>query len=100
MDVWRRLRELGGFDWIESRYEDVVTGMETEGRRVTNFLGLDWRPQQAKFHESAHKKSVFAPTYDEVTRPVHQRAVNRWQQYAANLEPLQKKLSPYCRAFG
>ena len=24
MDVWLRLRELGGFDWIESRYEDVV----------------------------------------------------------------------------
>ncbi len=100
MDVWLRLRELGGFDWLESRYEDVVTGMETEGRRVTNFLGLDWHPQQAKFHEAARKKSVFAPTYDEVTRPVHQRAVNRWQQYATTLEPLQKKLAAYCRAFG
>ena len=34
MDVWLRLRELGGFDWIESRYEDVVADMETEGRKV------------------------------------------------------------------
>ena len=24
MDVWLRLRELGGFDWMETRYEDLV----------------------------------------------------------------------------
>ena len=28
MDVWLRLRELGGFDWIETRYEDVVADLE------------------------------------------------------------------------
>ena len=32
--------ELGGFEWIESRYEDVVANMETEGHKVTEFLGL------------------------------------------------------------
>jgi len=100
MDVWLRMRELGGFEWIESRYEEVVKAMEPEGRRVTNFLGLEWHSQQAAYYESAQKKFVFAPTYNEVTRPVHQRAVNRWQQHADVLEPLQKNLSAYCRAFG
>ena len=32
MDVWLRLRELGGFDWIETRYEDVVANLEPEGK--------------------------------------------------------------------
>ena len=32
MDVWLRMRELGGFDWIETRYEDVVADLEAEGR--------------------------------------------------------------------
>ena len=40
MDVWLRMRDLGGFAWIETRYEDVVSDMESEGRRVTEFLGL------------------------------------------------------------
>ena len=100
MDVWLRLRELGGFEWIESRYEDVVANLENEGRRVTEFLGLSWHPAQAAFHESARRKFVFAPTYHEVTSPVHQRAVGRWEHYAEALAPVQERLAPYCRAFG
>jgi tetratricopeptide (TPR) repeat protein len=100
MDVWLRMRELGGFDWIESRYEDIVGNLETEGRRVTEFLGLSWHPNQANFHEVARQKMVFAPTYEDVTRPVHKKAVGRWEHYAAALAPLQQRLAPYCRALG
>ena len=100
MDVWLRMRELGGFDWIESRYEDIVANLEPEARRVTEFLGLSWHPQQASFHESTRKKFVFSPTYNDVTKPVHNRAVGRWKFYAEALAPIQDRLAPYCRAFG
>ena len=100
MDVWLRLRELGGFDWIESRYEDVVADMETEGRKVTEFLGLKWHDDQTRSHETARRKVLYAPTYHDVTQPVYKRAVGRWERYAAALAPVQSKLEPYCRAFG
>ena len=41
MDVWLRLRDLGGFEWMESRYESVVEDPEAEGRKVTEFCGLE-----------------------------------------------------------
>ncbi|HEY1788508.1 MAG TPA: sulfotransferase, partial [Verrucomicrobiae bacterium] len=44
MDVWLRFRDLGGFDWIEMRYHEVVANPEGEGRRATEFLGLQWHP--------------------------------------------------------
>ena len=100
MDVWLRMRELGGFDWIESRYEDMVADLEAEGRKVTEFLGRQWHPQQGRFHETARRKVLYAPTYHDVTQPVYQRAVKRWERYAAALAPVQAKLAPYCRAFG
>lgn len=100
MDVWLRMRELGGFDWIETRYEDVVVNVAEQGRRATEFLGLTWHPDQARYHETARRKVLYAPTYHDVTQPVYQRAVGRWERYAAALEPLQAKLAPYCRAFG
>ncbi|HEY4414667.1 MAG TPA: sulfotransferase [Verrucomicrobiae bacterium] len=100
MDVWLRMRDLGGFDWIETRYEDVVDNMEVEGRKATEFLGLTWHPGQSRFYETARRKFLFAPTYHDVTQPVYRRAVKRWERYAETLEPLQKKLAPYCRAFG
>jgi hypothetical protein len=100
MDVWLRLRELGGFDWIETRYEDVVANLEGEGRRVTNFLGLPWHEAQAAYYKTAGGKFVHAPSYNEVTQPVYNRAVGRWQHYAGALAPLQARLEPYFRAFG
>jgi len=100
MDVWLRMRELGGFDWIETRYEDVVADVAAEGQKTTEFLGLAWHPDQARYHETARRKVLYAPTYHDVTQPVYQRAVGRWERYATALEPLQSKLTPYCRAFG
>jgi tetratricopeptide (TPR) repeat protein len=100
MDVWLRMKELGGFDWIESRYEDMVQNLEGEGRRVTEFLGLKWEPSQMHYREAAHHPFVFAPTYHDVTKPVHNRAVRRWEHYADALAPVMEKLAPYCRAFG
>ena len=100
MDVWLRMRELGGFDWIETRYEDVVGNLEGEGRRVTNFLGLPWHEAQATYYETARRKFVHSPTYNEVTQPVYNRAVGRWEHYAEAMAPLQAGLEKYLRAFG
>jgi len=100
MDAWLRLRELGGFDWLETRYEDLVANTAAEGQRVTEFLGLTWNPQQTEYHESARKQFVFAPNYVEVARPIYRRAVGRWHRYEEALAPLQQRLAPFCRAFG
>lgn len=100
MDTWLRLRELGGFDWVETRYEDLVADLAVEGRKVTEFLGLTWHPDQMRFHETARRKVLYAPTYHDVTQPVYQRALGRWQRYATALEPVREMLAPYCRAFG
>ena len=64
---------------------DFVSGLENEGRKVTEFLGLQWHPDQSAFHENARKNSATLPP---ITR------------YAAALEPYQESLAPYCRAFG
>lgn len=100
MAVWLRFRELGGFDWIELRYHKVVADPEGEGRRVTEFLGLPWHPQQAGHQEIARKKILHSPTYFEAAKPLYTQAVERWRNYAASLAPIQERLVPYCRALG
>jgi tetratricopeptide (TPR) repeat protein len=99
MDVWLRFRELGGFDWVETRYEDVVSNLEAEGRRVTSFLELPWNEAQAAYYETARRKFVFAPTYSDVAKPVYDRAIKRWEHYAEALHPVEAILEPYFKAF-
>ena len=100
MDVWLRLRELGGFEWIETRYEDVIGNLEVEGRRLMAFLGLPWDAAQTTYFDNARRKFVHSPTYNEVTKPVHSGAVGRWRHYAEALAPLQESLAKYCLALG
>jgi hypothetical protein len=78
----------------------VVDDLELEGRKVTEFLGLEWRSGQARFHENSRRKFGHAPTYHDVTRPVYRRALKRWERYAEALEPFQAKLDLSLNAFG
>lgn len=100
MDVWLAVREWQGLVWIETRYEDTIADLEKEGRRVTEFLGLSWEDEQARFYEKSRKQRLYSPTYNEVTRPVYARSVARWRAYQKHLAPILPLLEPYCRAFG
>jgi Flp pilus assembly protein TadD len=100
MDVWLAVRQWEGFAWIESRYEDVVADLEKEGRRVTEFLGLSWHPEQARFYEKSGTKQMYSPTYHDASQPVYARSVARWRAYEKYLAPIQPVLEPYCRALG
>jgi len=44
MGIWLVDREWPGFAWMETRYEDIVVNLPKEGRRGTEFLGLQWHP--------------------------------------------------------
>ncbi len=100
MDIWLAVREWEGFQWLETRYEDLVADLPREGRRVTEFLGLTWQAEQARFHESSVRKQNYSPTYQDVTRPVYSRSVARWHAYERHLAPILPVLEPYCRVFG
>lgn len=100
MDIWLAARRWEGFAWLESRYEDLVADMETEGRRVTQFLGLQWAAGQARFYEKSRSKQIYAPTHRDARQPIYRRAVARWRNYEKHLQPCLAVLAPYCRAFG
>lgn len=100
MDVWLTVREWRGLAWMETRYEDIVADLRSEGARVTEFLGLKWHDNQDRFHEKNREKPVMSINYNDVTQPVYPRAVGRWQAYEKHLAPILPALVPYCKRFG
>jgi Flp pilus assembly protein TadD len=100
MGIWLLVREWAGFSWIETRYEDIVADLPREGRRVTEFLGLQWHKDQERFYEKSAAKQLYSPTYQDVTRPVYQHSVGRWRAYERYLAPILPVLEPFCRSFG
>ncbi len=100
MKTWLAMRGLTSNPWLEFRYEDVVADLEREARRILEFLGLSWDEKVLKFYEHARGKIVRSPTYKEVTQPVYQKSVGRWQHYARHFEPVLEKLEPFIKEFG
>lgn len=100
MRSWIKLRDMLKNPWIEVRYEDSVADLESQARRVLDFLGLPWDTSVLKYHERAQQKHVHSPTYEAVTKPIYSSSIGRWRNYARQLEPFLGILQPFVDAFG
>jgi tetratricopeptide (TPR) repeat protein len=71
-------------------YEDLVSDIESESRRLLEFCGLDWQPQCLKFHESKDASTTASTV--QVRQPVYQSSVGKWRDYEKQMQPIVKIL--------
>ncbi|WP_102782608.1 sulfotransferase [Thalassospira sp. GB04J01] len=89
MAHWHNVLPASNF--IEIRYEDMIADTETEVRRLTNFLDLDWDPALLTFHEN--RRSVRTASANQVRKPIYSSSVERWKPYAPYIQPLLSALN-------
>lgn len=99
-EVWEHNKAVLGMKHLEVKYEELATSPEREARRLIEFLGLAWSPEVLAFHEARHRRYVTTPSYGDVSRPVHTKAVGRWKRYEAQLGPVMGVLQPWVERFG
>jgi tetratricopeptide (TPR) repeat protein len=80
------------------RYEDMVTDLEGEARRVLDFIGVPWDPACLAFHQS--RRAARTASYAQVTEQVHTRSVNRYHRYREQLQPIVPVLRETAARFG
>ncbi len=83
MDIWRQ-RFPGRF--LDVRYEAVAADVETEGRRVIDYLQLPWEEACANFHQQT--TAVTTASAVQVRQPAHTRSIGRWRRYEKQLQPV------------
>ncbi|WP_146908616.1 tetratricopeptide repeat-containing sulfotransferase family protein [Arenimonas daejeonensis] len=71
---------------LEFDYQALVSDVETQARRLVDFVGLPWDPACLQFHASG--RGVQTPSRWQVRQPVHTRSVGRWRNYTFALAPL------------
>ena len=101
MRHWLWIREqLDSSRWMESRYEDLIAAPENQTRRLASFLGVDWQAGMLAHHRRSGERAVGTPTYDDVSKPLYTRSLERWRHYEEWLAPHLHQLEPYMKAFG
>lgn len=99
MDLWLKYRSTLPIKWHEYRYEDLVDDFETTTRSIYDFLDLEWSRDILNYHESASKHHIKSPSYQDVTKPLYNKAIGRWKNYSTHFDPYQPKLRPFLDEF-
>jgi tetratricopeptide (TPR) repeat protein len=71
---------------LDVRYEDVVTDLEGQARRIIAHCGLDWDERCLAFHQT--DRPVRTASAMQVRRPIYTTSIRRERVYEPFLEPL------------
>ncbi|MFO0901292.1 MAG: sulfotransferase [Pirellulales bacterium] len=100
LECWLALRDKLAGNALEIRYEAVVSDLPAAARRAVEHLGLEWSNDVLRYREVGRDQVVHSPSYDGVAKPVTDRAIGRWRNYAEFLTPLLEPLAPVLAALG
>ena len=75
---------------LDVQYEQTVSDVEAQGRRVLQFLGLDYEDSILDFHLS--KNLVRTPSASQVREPIYKNAIEAWRDYEDHLGELKNNL--------
>ena len=75
---------------LEVDYEQTVVDVEGTARRLISWIGLDWDPACASFHEQ--RRTIRTASVTQVRQPIYGSSVARWKHYESALAKLFESL--------
>ncbi|MEQ1756005.1 MAG: sulfotransferase [Micropepsaceae bacterium] len=88
MQHWRSVLPAGSF--LDVDYENVVSDIEGQARRILDYCGLEWDPAVLEFHRS--ERPIKTASAVQIRQPIYGSSVARWRNYEKHLGPLLKEL--------
>jgi tetratricopeptide (TPR) repeat protein len=67
-------------------YENMISDLEGESRRLIAFLGLEWDPACLDFHKA--DRTVLTASHWQVRQPLYATSAGRWRNYQSHLGSL------------
>lgn len=87
MNYWR---EILPNKFLEINYEDTVSDLKNQARKLIDYIGLDWNDACLAPHK--YKRNILTASKMQVIKPVYKSSVNSWKNYRDHLEPLVSRL--------
>ena len=75
---------------LRVHYEDVVEDLETNVRRILDFLGLPFEEDCLHYHRNV--RSVRTASSEQVRQPIYREGLDQWRNYEPWLDELKEKL--------
>ena len=73
-------------------YEEVVSDLEGQARRIAAHCGLEWEDAMLRYHET--ERAVKTASSEQVRQPIYSDSLNLWRRYEDELDELIDYLKP------
>jgi tetratricopeptide (TPR) repeat protein len=75
---------------LRVQYEDLVSDLEPNVRRVLDFCGLPFEPACVEFYRT--RRDVHTPSSEQVQQPIYKDGIDQWRHFERWLAPLKRTL--------
>ncbi|WDE00529.1 tetratricopeptide repeat-containing sulfotransferase family protein [Thalassomonas actiniarum] len=72
-------------DYLELRYEDLLSDFDAEMLRVFNYIGLEGDDSYKEFHKHAGGKYVVSASRGQTDQPLYNSSKEKWRNYQEQL---------------
>jgi tetratricopeptide (TPR) repeat protein len=76
---------------LDVHYEETVTDLEGQVRRILDHCGLPFEEQCLRFHET--ERAVRTASSEQVRQPIYRDALGTWRRYEQHLEYWKEELA-------
>ncbi len=95
MQHWKEVLPEGTI--LDVRYEDMVSDLERESKKLAAFIGMPWSESCLSFHRSG--RAVITASASQVSQPIYKDSTNRWRKYEPYLTPLLEEIGDLVEAY-
>lgn len=81
-------RSIPALNWMEIKYEDMVSNTRQTARQALDFLGLEWEERCAAPHTNS--SPVETASQWQVRQPIYRHSLERWRHYEKQLAPFRE----------
>lgn len=98
---WGQCRAIMPMIVQRVRYERLVEDAEPEMRALAAFMGVEWTDAILDNSTTAQDRGfINTPSYSQVTEPLYDRSIGRWERYRKQMKPVLPILKPWVQRFG
>jgi tetratricopeptide (TPR) repeat protein len=76
---------------LDIHYEETVTDLETQVRKILEFCGLPFEDECLRFYET--RRAIKTASSEQVRQPIYTKALTLWQKYGKALDPWREDLA-------
>lgn len=100
MDLWLIYKKNLKIDYKIIKYEDLIKDLKNTCLPALEFLKLDWDENLFNYTKTAlNRKKIHTPSYNQVTQPLYNQAIDRWKNYKQHMEKIIPILDPWIKYF-